>query len=219
MSRFTVDAPRHGLALIQGPVPMSQLAALLKTYPRDYVMSTKFGELLPGVMVMGTPAAVEDYYQELVNGKAGERLMAEFMVHPVVTQDLAKWFVAGDVGASSKSIVYLITGFAGLNAKGQFSTNTPHDLFDFRRCVLLLEQVPSLKQGMVKVAEHNQEWRALVSVWNSLVAQLDAELPEWRTANKLSGCKLSRAMLDEAKKKGRDAMNKASAKEEVGHEE
>lgn len=208
-SKYTVETIRPDLVLISGSVPLSQLANLYNSFPKNYVQSLRFDVLLPGVNVVGSPEAVDDYFHELSTGPVGQQAMLGIMRYPEMTEELALWHISGETGASSKAMVCLVTGYGKPFNHDPRQAATPHDLHDLRRCILLAEKVPQIHAGMDKVAASGPVWNALVDSWAALVHSLDTELPEWRTAKNLSVCKQSRALLDKVLQNGRAADQKA----------
>ena len=74
-----------------------------------------------------------------------------------------KWFGNGRVGQSSKCMaVYLTTG--EISCGGSY----PHDPDDLNRCLLLLNEVPELREHLHKMAKVNSTWKNLVDNWDAL---------------------------------------------------
>lgn len=85
-----------------------------------------------------------------------------------VTKDLMskvlKWFATGRVGLSSKCMaVYLTTGEVDVRG-GSY----PHDPDDLNRCLLLLNEVPELREHLHKMSKVNKVWSNLVEDWDAL---------------------------------------------------
>lgn len=93
---------------------------------------------------------------------------------------LAAWLDEGERGTSSEAIVQAITGIPMMHGP----VDVPRDLSDFRRCVLLLRRVPSLRPHLGKVADLSPRWARLVSTWPNLERALadqarHAEANDW----------------------------------------
>lgn len=73
------------------------------------------------------------------------------------------WFLNGDVGTSSESIVAASFNF---HRKGGISH--PHDASDLGRCIKLLNEVPTLLNGLVRLAELDPHWKVLAGNWDLL---------------------------------------------------
>lgn len=93
-----------------------------------------------------------------------------------VDEAAVRWLATGERGLSSNT---MFTHLTGLQA-GSGEVHYPHDPSDLRRCLLLLEQVPSLREKFPSMAEVSPQWAALVKVWPELVALAEQEAPEWR---------------------------------------
>lgn len=88
----------------------------------------------------------------------GKRVNKELM------EKVLNWFGNGRVEASSKCMaVYLTTG-----KKEGLHIAYPHDPADLNRCLLLLNQVPELREHIHKMAVLCDQWRRLVENWDSL---------------------------------------------------
>jgi len=96
---------------------------------------------------------------------------------------LNHWLMFGERGLSSEAIAMkLVYG----RVNGGF--NDPSDPADFRRCELLLRQVPELRAEFHRMAEVSTRWAALVERWDELVALIEEEFPKvWEPLNYRSG--------------------------------
>jgi hypothetical protein len=106
---------------------------------------------------------------------------------PVVDSSLSMdvriewWLARGERGISSNTMLEVITGRTA--TRQPFGMSHPYDPEDFRRCHLLLQAVPELREGFPKLAAHNAVWAALVEHWDELTALL---LEQMKT-NKANG--------------------------------
>ncbi|MDQ0854820.1 hypothetical protein QFZ79_002931 [Arthrobacter sp. V4I6] len=90
-----------------------------------------------------------------------------------VPPGLTDWLMYGERGVSSEAIVgHLVYG------KVRQGFNDPSDPSDFRRCELLLRQVPLLRLEFPRMAEVSHRWAALVENWDKLAALLEEEVPD-----------------------------------------
>lgn len=94
-----------------------------------------------------------------------------------MTSNIVLWLANGERGVSSNTIFTMLTG---INALGDWHSDHPHDPDDLRRCRLLLEQCPQLKNVFPEMAMVSKEWKLLVKHWDSLCETMDIECPEWR---------------------------------------
>lgn len=75
---------------------------------------------------------------------------------------ILNWFATGKVGISSKAMA---CAAAGIEYGGNFPPHTPSDPDDLNRCLLLLEQVPEIRNHFDKVATISDQWAALMERW------------------------------------------------------
>lgn len=73
-----------------------------------------------------------------------------------------EWICKGEVGASSKTILFHFMGMEG------FNVDYPYDNSDFRRCYLLLEKFPEWKSEMHQMKKYNRVWSNLADEWENL---------------------------------------------------
>lgn len=91
---------------------------------------------------------------------------------------LLDWLVNGEVGRSSKRIASVAS--CGKAVQNQW--DHPHDPDDLRRCLMLVEQIPEVREDFPTLAQCSPEWKAIVDHWDELVALLKAEGgPKWST--------------------------------------
>lgn len=84
------------------------------------------------------------------------------------------WLANGDVGTSSKTIAFCLSG----KHMGQaFRPDIPHDPADFNRCVKLLKLIPEWRGRLTEVADAHPEWSAIVTRWEEFERLLHEEAP------------------------------------------
>ena len=71
------------------------------------------------------------------------------------------WMATGDVGESSKAMALCATGTARLKSH-------PYDPPDFNRCLLLVKEIPEIRDHFDDVAKMSDTWAALIENWNEL---------------------------------------------------
>ena len=87
---------------------------------------------------------------------------------------LIAWIRSGERGLSSEAIVDHLARHPLASARGRISH--PYDPADLRRCVLLLDAVPTLRPLMPRMADVSPEWAALVARWDELEDSLRREM-------------------------------------------
>lgn len=81
------------------------------------------------------------------------------------------WLENGDVGESSRTILFVLTG---LGRPHEF--RPPSDPSDFRRCWLLLRAFPELRPQFDRVADRFPAWMSLVARWDDIERTLASEV-------------------------------------------
>jgi hypothetical protein len=77
--------------------------------------------------------------------------------------NVRKWLETGRRGASSNTMAAYLTGLIPLE-----EINHPYDPSDFKRCQLLLEAAPELREILPKMKKASNEWSALIDNWSNL---------------------------------------------------
>ena len=111
---------------------------------------------------------------------------------------LIGWIRNGERGLSSEAIVDHLARHPLASARGLGSH--PVDPSDLRRCVLLLDAVPTLRPLLPYMAEVSAEWAALVDHWDELEATLRREMRRRICPDTYT---LMRSVLDGAARKDR----------------
>lgn len=169
---YTIEH-RGQCILITGGVPMDKFGAITKLVPEGSVIDTDAARVLGVTFAIG-PA---DELAELRAQGAAEVERHQRAMHPHLSQAAARWLANGERGVSSNTIFEKLTG---VKTSLDSYRSHPHDPADFRRCQLLLEQVPELQILFPRMAHVSKEWKALVEAWPTIVAAMDEEAPDWR---------------------------------------
>lgn len=81
---------------------------------------------------------------------------------------LTRWFYEGNTGVSSKHMAAVACGVH--DDKWLFTS--PSDSDDFKRCFLLVEAVPEIREHFPAIAESGDKWRIVIDNWDRLVDSL-----------------------------------------------
>lgn len=84
------------------------------------------------------------------------------------------WLSEGERGASSDTLFSITTGLVICKQK-YFSY--PSDPSDFRRCQLLLQAAPELRERLSMLKKISPEWNALVDHWDEINAAIENDVP------------------------------------------
>jgi hypothetical protein len=91
---------------------------------------------------------------------------------------LVQWLAGGERGISSDAMVEQLTGMA--TSDWRRVQDWPVDPSDFRRCQKLMDQVPTLRPLLPRMADRSPGWAALLMVWDEVATLVAEELPSGR---------------------------------------
>lgn len=122
-------------------------------------------------------------------------LAAVTSANPGLSANAAEWLANGERGVSSETIFTHLTGVDALN---RFPADHPCDPDDFRRCRLLLEQVPELKKNLGRMGTLSSAWAGLVLSWDRICTTMDWEAPGWRDPKQRSSAPATYQLIQQA---------------------
>lgn len=140
---------------------------------KEAVIDTDAARMAGAVIAVGSEKALSDLKKRLQPGAEA----IEKAKNPHVSAAACLWLASGERGTSSETMFTVMTGIDAL--KG-WRKDHPYDPDDFRRCRLLLEQVPELAPMLPKMAGVSPQWTELVRIWDELCTTMDEEAPDWR---------------------------------------
>jgi hypothetical protein len=146
-----------------------------KACGKGAVADTDVARMAGANLAFGAPAALQALRDRLEDGA----LAAVKASNNGLSQEAARWLAGGHRGTSSNAIFTHITG---IDATGFGGFDHPHDPADFKRCRLLLEQVPELAPRLQEMKSVSPAWARLVDAWETICATMDTECPDWRGA-------------------------------------
>ena len=159
---------------ITGAVPAAAFPVLSKLAPEGSVMDPDVARICGVTFALGLP---EDL-AELHKSRAASAETRARINNPGLSEAATKWLASGKRGVSSEAIFTHLTGVKCSRDSGFEAI--PYDPSDFRRCQLLLEQVPELQPLFHRMAEVSPEWEVLVQVWPDIIKAMDREATGWR---------------------------------------
>jgi hypothetical protein len=162
--------------MIFGPVPITDMVKLMAPpFGEEWIMDMNLALKLGATLVFGQKA-------DLKLMAASDDVKSRILDHQkkalngVRVSDTAfAWMVGGERGKSSDSMFGFLAGVKSMQHAAH-----PRDAADFRRCRLLLEQVPEFNDRRQALAKLSDVWGDFVSKWDELCAVMDAEAPAWR---------------------------------------
>jgi len=174
---------RDGCTLVFGEVPVNDFHALTQAAPAGSQLSVPLARLAHSTIAFGPKENVDRLVCELQE----VRLRGSTPDDAVLCETAQRWIKIGEQGLSSATMFWAITGVKTADIVNvQIPNDHPCDVYDFRRCRLLLEQVPEFVPLLPRLRAVSLVWDRLVGAWNELCAVMDAELPSWR-----DGCGLA----------------------------
>lgn len=171
-----MSTTKNTVILAYGPQPVSFFTDASKIAGKESVLDPDVARMAGATFAVGSPAELAALRQRLEAGSMAHERAA----NPGLSEAATKWLASGERGISSN---FIFTRLTGIDAMGGWHAERgchPHDPADFRRCHLLLEQVPELYFQFDKMAEAGPVWAALRSAWGDILNALDEESPGWR---------------------------------------
>ena len=80
------------------------------------------------------------------------------------TESVLRWLANGQVGLSSKAMAFCAVGIE------YDRVDHPYDPADFNRCLLLVGQIPAIRDAFSKIAKLSPQWAAVIQHWDELEA-------------------------------------------------
>lgn len=175
---------REGCRIVYGHMPLVEFLRLLRQADDSEVLDAGVARMLDATAVIGLPDALARLRRQ-ESPAAIERVRAQLGRDALrLDPHSLRWLAAGEHGPASLALFVLLTGVRPRDYRGT-PRDLPRDANAFRRCRLLIEQVPALRQALpvlaTRVGEPGvAEWAALAEAWDDLCAHMDHEAPDWR---------------------------------------
>lgn len=163
------DAPREG-------IPTSALTMVAQRYGDSGLMDLDLARIWGAIFVVGTKQGLSELRQAPETLARAAALTAT--LPSTLPKEVLHWAVWGQQRVSSRTLFYTATGVwpPGVSQdKGH-----PFDVSDVRRCLLLLEQVPSFRPALDTLAQKDRHWAALREKWDDIARSFEEERPDWR---------------------------------------
>lgn len=94
--------------------------------------------------------------------------------HPTITPEMVQWLANGRRGLSSEVVFSWLTGVVCWKSlHPDRTTFHPLDAGDFERCIMLMNQCPTLRPCIPALAELSPIWAGFVSAWTMLEVLLE----------------------------------------------
>jgi len=86
----------------------------------------------------------------------------------MIDKKLVEWWCCGDVGVSSKAIVFVMCGVSPKTILQKDWSPYPHDAGDFARCYQLLKLFPDWRGKIVAMGCLGKIWEGIAKAWEEL---------------------------------------------------
>lgn len=169
---YTVEH-RDGCILVSGNVPLPAFPVLVELAPKGSVVDPDLARMFGANLAFGLREDIAILKQKVSDGV----FRRERALHPNLSENAVRWLASGERGVSSETMFSVLTG---LNIRERDDWSVPWDSDDFRRCRLLLEQVPELEPDLHKMSSVSLAWANLVRDWTKICLTMDQETPNWR---------------------------------------
>jgi hypothetical protein len=166
----------EGCTIVRGSGSIMEMVAITQSGQDGDVIDPGLAKIYEASLVCGSPAALKalrtsQHTLALARAKA-ER---EAAANSTIPNAAKRWLEQGERGLSSET---MFTRFTGIELDG--NRDAPADGDDFRRCRLLLDQVPEFQAKLHLMKDVSKEWHGLVDSWQELCDVMDDEAPDWR---------------------------------------
>lgn len=158
---------RMGCLIITGTISLREMTELIDQQEGGHLMDQELARRLKATLVVGSQYSL-DQLRASLPAVDGSLLVG-------LPEGAREWLESGERGISSETMFEVFTG-----VPLEQDRYHPQDLDDFRRCRLLLEQVPAFVEKLPLMAEQSPQWAGLVNRWDAICTAMDAETPHWR---------------------------------------
>lgn len=88
-------------------------------------------------------------------------------------QKIIEWMFCGGTGISSETMAAIALG---VEMKGSFGFDAPHDPSDFGRCYRLVKDVPEIKLAFSEISKKVPKFAGILSSWDELCGLYERDL-------------------------------------------
>lgn len=178
-TRYSIEH-HDGVVLIIGSVPMSAFGTLTKLAPdpKRAVLDMTLARMAGASFAFGNPEDCDAYRKKLEPGRVAHFVAVAGRLG--LPDGSAQWLGAGEHGRSSMAMFRHLTGyqFDERDLPADAAAAHPLDADDFKRCLLLVQTVPTLRESIHRLAELSPVWGGIARAWYDLEAAMNDGKPE-----------------------------------------
>ena len=185
--------------LVFGPVPMRDMARLMKQAPKKAVMDIGIAGRIGATLVFGLREDLDSLPLDELPINPTRLADAEVAKNAGLPKAVQDWLIYGERGLSSEAMCKAIWGMPASASDARY----PLDVDDLKRCILMVDVTGALDR-VQQAAGLSPEWREIMAVWDELYPAFKREFAEWNAAGKPAGfhshrsSELLRAALERA---------------------
>ena len=93
-----------------------------------------------------------------------------------VERRVLQWLAGPNTGLSSECMAFCAIGLQRTDSWAKYAPFTPADPADLNRCLMLVEQIPEVKDAFPKIAALSDDWKIIIDNWESLKESFVSEV-------------------------------------------
>jgi hypothetical protein len=155
--------------LLSGSLDVDFLEIVEKVCGDDAVVDTDLARMAGMSFACGKKETLEKLKLKLSPGAL--LIETEKLENKNLSLAAIQWLAIGERGRSSNAIFFNTIG-AGIGSE----TAHPIDASDFRRCRLLVDSVPEIKERLWMMRDVSFWWKAIINHWDDICKKMDNDL-------------------------------------------
>lgn len=159
--------------LVYGEIPIDDLMNLFSRFSDKAVIDQTLARIAGANLAVGEPADTQAL-REKPAPEAIAKIVSAYG-HLGLSEAALQWLATGEQGNSSQVLFFQTTGISPPDLSVDSVTDHPRDVDDFRRCLLLMETVPEVRENLEIMCSVSPTWDRIVDAWSALTQHLHAE--------------------------------------------
>jgi len=174
MSSYSITKTEENVTLVFGSIPVSDFVEIVGSCPKNSISSILSAKMANATFAFGLEEDCIKFQERIYP----ERLIEIKNQYPDLSIHAQMWIASCKGGLSSYALFYKATGISLTDASNDAH---PHDAADFKRCRILLDNVPETSDTLNKMTKVSDAWEKLVRNWEEICNLMDNEAPNWRS--------------------------------------